>query len=143
MLTQISCINYNIKLQGDNGNAFNIDKLCLEQDDVDGKIVSYVRFYLQIVQDNKSVPLELMCKLVEFKNWIYSLYSTGPLDSNRKHEVKYDMADGCYIQYKCISQDKGELTFVNTKEDINLCLQTTNNKVREFQSNLQKLISFI
>ena len=42
MLQEISCVNYQIVLKGEDNNEFKINKMCLEQDTVGKKIISYV-----------------------------------------------------------------------------------------------------
>lgn len=140
MLTEISCINYKIFIAGEEGNEFNINKICLEQDTIDKKIISYVRLYANLKQDGSVFEKEYLFELSKLKDWLYSLYSIGV---NRKMQTSMQVDDNISIKIEIVQDGKAKLSIQNKLTNYLFTLTASINDFKNFQQSWKRAISFI
>ena len=140
MLQEISCVNYQIVLKGEDNNEFKINKMCLEQDTVGKKIISYVRLFACITQKDNVLEKEYLFELSKLKDWLYSFYSIG-ID-RKKHSV-LQIDDDITIKTEILVDKKCKLTIKNKKTGYNFALTSGVDNFRAFQQSWKRVTSFI
>ena len=140
MLQEISCVNYQIVLKGEDNNEFKINKMCLEQDTVGKKIISYVRLFACITEKDNVLEKEYLFELAKLKDWLYSFYSIGI--ARKKHSV-LQIDDDIIIKIEILVDKKCKLTIKNKKTGYNFALTSGGDNFRAFQQSWKRDTSFI
>ena len=140
MLEEVSCINYKIAIADEIGNSFKVDRICLEKDQQDKKIIYYVRLFVVVCQQNEVMNKELFFELEKLQGWLYSMYSIGP---NRKKCVKLEMDENIVIKLAIIDEQKAKLIILNKSENLNFELISSLEDFRTFQQSWKRAISIL